>query len=82
MIDVREPGELPVANDFANIKIPLTQLSENTSLIKSDTVVTFCQSGVRSLQAVKILSGIFGADKRVYSLRDGILGWNKQKQTV
>jgi adenylyltransferase/sulfurtransferase len=82
VIDVRERDELPVANDFANIKIPLTQLSENTSLIKSDTVVTFCQSGVRSLQAVKILSGIFGAGKKVYTLRGGIVEWKKQKQTV
>jgi rhodanese-related sulfurtransferase len=27
---------------------------------KSDTVIAFCQSGKRSLQAAKILSGIFG----------------------
>jgi len=51
-------------------------------LIKSDTIVAFCRSGNRSLQAVKILSGIFGEGKKVYSLRGGIVEWKKQKQTV
>jgi len=82
VIDVREPYETPLANDFHNIKIPLTQLSENTSLIKSDTIVAFCQRGNRSLQAANILSGIFGSGKKVYSLRGGIVEWMKQKQTV
>ena len=82
VIDVREPDEMPVANEFSNIKIPLAQLSKNTSLIKSDTIVAFCRSGNRSLQAVKILSGIFGEGKKVYSLRGGIVEWKKQKQTV
>jgi sulfur-carrier protein adenylyltransferase/sulfurtransferase len=82
VIDVREPYEMPVANDFSNIKIPLAQLTENISLIKSDTIVTFCQTGNRSLQAVRILSGIFGAGKKIYSLRGGIVEWKKQKQTV
>ncbi|MFI5132568.1 MAG: molybdopterin-synthase adenylyltransferase MoeB [Chitinophagales bacterium] len=82
VIDVREPGEMPVVNDFSNIKIPLAELSANTSLMKSDTIVAFCQSGKRSLQAVKILSGIFGGDKKIYSLRGGIIEWKKQKQTV
>jgi adenylyltransferase/sulfurtransferase len=82
VIDVREPGEMPVVNDFSNIKIPLAKLSENTSLIKSDTIVAFCQSGQRSLRAVKILSSIFGEDKKIYSLRGGIVEWRKLKQTI
>jgi sulfur-carrier protein adenylyltransferase/sulfurtransferase len=82
VIDVREPGEMPAVNDFSNTNIPLAQLSANTSLIKADTIVVFCQSGKRSLQAVKILSGIFGAEKKIYSLRGGIVGWKKQRQTI
>ncbi|HLG39538.1 MAG TPA: HesA/MoeB/ThiF family protein [Chitinophagaceae bacterium] len=82
IIDVREPHELPEANEFANIKIPLAQLTDNTGLIKLDTVIIFCQTGKRSLQAAKILSGIFGDRKKVYSLRGGIVEWKKQKQTV
>jgi len=82
VIDVREPGEMPAVDDFSNFKIPLAKLSENTSLIKSDTIVAFCQSGQRSLRAVKILSSIFGEDKKIYSLRGGIVEWMKLKQTI
>ena len=82
IIDVREPHELPEVNEFLNIKIPLGQLADNISLIKSDTVVTFCQTGKRSLQAIKILSGIFGEAKKIYSLHGGIVEWKKQQQKI
>src|SRR5258705_2405432 len=82
VVDVREVHEMPTVNEFDHIKIPLAQLADNTSLIKSDTIIAFCQSGKRSLQATKILSGIFGDTKKVYSLRGGIVEWKKQKQTI
>jgi molybdopterin/thiamine biosynthesis adenylyltransferase/rhodanese-related sulfurtransferase len=78
VIDVREPHELPKANEFSNIKIPLSQLPRNYIEIRSHSVVTFCQTGSRSLQAVKILKGIFGTEKKVYSLRGGILEWQRR----
>jgi len=82
IIDIRDPHELPEVNEFSNIKIPLALLADNTGLIKSETVITFCQTGTRSLQATRILSGIFGDKKKVYSLKGGIIKWKKQKQTV
>jgi adenylyltransferase/sulfurtransferase len=82
VIDVRELHELPRANEFPNIKIPLSQLANNTGEIRSDTVITFCQTGTRSLRAARILNGIFGENKKIYSLRGGILEWKKQNQTV
>src|SRR6187399_811838 len=82
VVDVREPHEVPAVNEFVHIRIPLAQLADNTSLIKSDTVIAFCQSGKRSLQAAKILSGIFGNSKKIYSLRGGIVEWKKHKQPV
>lgn len=82
IIDVREPGELPSVTEFKNIKIPLNQLNNQKDLIQTDTVIVFCQSGKRSLQAVKILSSIFGNTKNIYSLKGGILQWKKQHQTV
>ena len=82
IIDIRELHELPEINEFSNIKIPLALLGDNTDLIKSETVITLCQTGKRSLQAARILSGIFGDKKKVYSLRGGITEWKKQKQTV
>jgi molybdopterin/thiamine biosynthesis adenylyltransferase/rhodanese-related sulfurtransferase len=80
VIDVREPNELPVVDEFSNIKIPLAQLADNSGRIKCDTVIAFCQTGRRSLQAVRILSGIFGNTKKVYSLKGGITQWKNQKQ--
>ena len=80
IVDVREPYEMPVVNEFTHIKIPLGQLADHTSLINSDTVIAFCQSGRRSLQAAKILSGIFGDAKTIYSLRGGIVQWKKDRQ--
>ena len=82
VIDVRELHEMPAVNEFDHIRIPLAQLADNTSLIRSDIVIAFCQSGKRSLQAAKILSGIFGDKKNIYSLRGGIVEWKKHKQTV
>lgn len=82
IIDIREPHELPEVNEFSNIKIPLAQLAGNTGLIKSETVIAFCQTGTRSLQATRILSSIFGDKKKIYSLRGGIVEWKKQQQTV
>ena len=77
VIDVREPYELPVIEVFAHQKIPLQELAENLSLINSNTVVTICQSGKRSLQAAKQLAAIFGTSKKIYSLHGGITAWKQ-----
>jgi sulfur-carrier protein adenylyltransferase/sulfurtransferase len=82
VIDVREPHELPEINEFQNIKIPLAHLINKTREIRSDTVIIFCQTGNRSLHAAKILKGIFGEKKKIYSLRGGIIEWKRQNQTV
>jgi adenylyltransferase/sulfurtransferase len=82
VIDVRELHEIPTVNEFDHIRIPLAQLSENSSKIKSENVIAFCQSGKRSLQASKILNSIFGHTKKVYSLRGGIVEWKKQQQII
>lgn len=82
VIDVREPHEFPEANEFINKKIPLGQLAEHTNELRSETIIIFCQTGKRSLQAMKTLSGIFGDAKKIYSLKGGIIEWKKQKQTV
>jgi len=84
VIDVRELNEFPQVNEFPNIKIPLVQLKDKTGILNSDSIITFCQTGSRSLQAAKILSSIFGDKKKIYSLRGGILGWKQDqaKQSV
>lgn len=82
IIDVREVYEMPEVTEFATIKIPLAQLTENKDKVLSDTVVVFCQSGKRSLQAAKILTGIFESTRKVYSLKGGILEWKKQNEEI
>ena len=79
VVDVRELHETPTVNEFDHIRIPLAQLADNSSVIRSGNVIAFCQSGKRSLQAAKILSGIFGDTKKVYSLRGGILQWKQDR---
>ena len=78
-IDVRKENELPEITEFNHQKIPLSLLKENLSSITADTVIFFCQSGKRSLQAAKLLSATFGQRKKVYSLKGGILQWKKEQ---
>jgi adenylyltransferase/sulfurtransferase len=80
VIDVREPDETPVINEFHHQKIPLKQITEPMPEVKADTIVVFCQSGKRSKQAAILLSGIFGTRKKIYSLKGGIENWKKQHQ--
>lgn len=80
VIDVRELHEQPTVNEFEHIRIPLAQLADNSSRISAENVIAFCQSGKRSLQAAKILNGIFGDTKKIYSLRGGIVEWKKKQQ--
>jgi adenylyltransferase/sulfurtransferase len=77
IIDVREPGEYPLVTEFYHIQIPLSQLREKAASIPGDTIILFCQSGKRSLQAVQYLSGLA---KNIYSLKGGILHWKANHQ--
>lgn len=79
VIDVREPDELPEATGFEYSRIPLSTFKEKTGTIKNKTVVLFCQSGKRSLQAAQWLFDTFGESKKIYSLQGGILNWLKNK---
>jgi len=82
ILDVRNLHELPEAHEFSSIQIPLAQLKDNLALVQADTVIAFCNTGKRSLQAAKILFGIFGDKKNIYSLRGGLLEWKKLQETV
>jgi sulfur-carrier protein adenylyltransferase/sulfurtransferase len=78
VIDVREPDEMPLIDEFPYHRVPLNQLPDNTPLMKSNTVVTICQSGKRSLKAAKQLTVMFGASKKIFSLRGGIIQWKQE----
>jgi len=81
IIDIRELGETPIPTDFSFIQIPLSQFNKNIATIKKETIIVFCQSGKRSLQAAQILFDTFGETKIIYSLQGGITEWVKNKST-
>ena len=84
VIDVREAGELPLVKEFVHVQISLSQIKDRISDINSDTIIVFCRSGKRSLQAAQLLSDIFGTSKKIFSLHGGIISWlekNKTQQT-
>jgi predicted sulfurtransferase len=44
----------------------------------ADTVLFFCQTGVRSAQAARWVTEKYRNEKMVYSLQGGIINYNKQ----
>ncbi len=46
----------------------------------ADTVLFFCQSGIRSAQAARWMTDTYGNEKIVYSLQGGILHYKKQHE--
>jgi len=78
IIDVREFGEQPAVTEFSHVHIPLSELNGKKPQLDGDILITFCQSGGRSLQAAKFLSDSFGNSKAIYSLRGGIVKWKAQ----
>lgn len=79
--DVREYDELPVVTEFQHIHIPLGSIENDFPDTENDTIVVFCQSGKRSMQAVKLLTGKFGNSKTIFSLAGGILQWKMEQSS-
>jgi adenylyltransferase/sulfurtransferase len=80
-IDVRELNEQPLPTGFNYIKIPLSEFKGKAASIENETIVLFCQSGKRSLQAAEWLFDTFGESKKIYSLKGGILNWINHPST-
>src|SRR5918993_251756 len=75
IIDVREAGESPIVNSFPHRNIPLSNFKKEVREINGDTIIVFCQSGKRSMQAAQLLFDTFGTSKIIYSLKGGIMNW-------
>ncbi|MEO8116051.1 MAG: HesA/MoeB/ThiF family protein [Bacteroidota bacterium] len=77
IIDVRELDELPVVDEFFFTQIPLSKFDEAIKNISpKNKVVVFCQTGKRSLTAVKMLNKRFPGCSAL-SLKGGIEAWKK-----
>jgi molybdopterin/thiamine biosynthesis adenylyltransferase/rhodanese-related sulfurtransferase len=79
IIDVRESGEIPHIEHMKHIHIPLSKLREQIPEIDAETIVLLCQTGKRSTVAAEILSKHYGKSRKIYSLKDGIAAWQKNK---
>lgn len=81
LLDVREPNEQPKLCDFESINISLQALLNNTEKFsQAETILVFCQSGIRSQKAVIELSNKF-SHKKIYSIDGGILKLNVPANT-
>lgn len=78
VIDVREPGELPLVQAFGHQQLPLSRLLTEAAAIKDQTIIVFCQSGQRSVVAANLLA----ANNTVYNLQGGILGWQAWQSSI
>lgn len=75
IVDVREKDEWPVVTQFSHLHIPLAQLMQHTAWLTEPTIVIFCISGIRSVQAALQLTNHFGSAKKILSVKGGIQAW-------
>lgn len=78
VIDVREKGELPFVTNISHLQIPMSVFEEKIADIQQQTIILFCQHGVRSLHAAEIIQDKYGVSKEVYSLKGGIVKWQHE----
>jgi adenylyltransferase/sulfurtransferase len=78
IIDVRESGETPDIEHIRHINIPLSKLKEQIPEIDAETIVLLCQTGKRSKVAAEILSQHYGKSRKIFSLKYGIAGLQKE----
>lgn len=72
LVDVREKDERPILDGFSYRSMPFSQIEGNKNVVgDSELVLLFCQSGIRSLKAMKILQREFPG-KRIHSISGGI----------
>jgi adenylyltransferase/sulfurtransferase len=72
LIDVREADEYPKLEGHQYHSVPLDLLDEkHQEWINSELILLFCQSGIRSLKAVKMLEKHFPG-KKIHSISGGI----------
>ena len=72
IIDVRTPEEYSREHISGAINIPLDMI-DSISIDTSSKIVVYCQSGMRSKQAVEKLAKL--GYKNLYNLDGGLLNW-------
>jgi molybdopterin/thiamine biosynthesis adenylyltransferase/rhodanese-related sulfurtransferase len=72
LVDVRELDELPVIIGLPVKQVPMSVLEINFDTFDKHTIILFCQSGKRSIKVAARLDEIFGEEKKIYSLKNGV----------
>ena len=75
VIDVRERGETPLVTSIPHRQIPMSQFSHELENIEGETILLFCQHGIRSVYAAELLQEHPGARRKVFSLKGGVAKW-------
>jgi adenylyltransferase/sulfurtransferase len=75
VIDVRERGETPLVTTLPHRQIPMSQFSRALAGIEEETILLFCQHGIRSVYAAELLQEHFGSRRKVFSLKGGVAKW-------
>lgn len=74
-IDVRTPGEYKVNHRKPFKNIPLSNLTSKTDkLDKENDIVVICQSGMRSMQAAKLLKK--QGFQKIFNVKGGMSAWH------
>jgi sulfur-carrier protein adenylyltransferase/sulfurtransferase len=81
IIDIREAFEKPKIDHFHHQKHPLSAWERAVPSFQESTIILFCQSGKRSLDAAKKMSE-FSKGKTILSLKGGILHWQNKYQNI
>ena len=75
LIDVRQPDEYEKGHIPGAILIPLPELPDKLSELKSDrSIVTYCRLGRRSLAAAQLIAD--EKDTEVFTIDGGIMAWD------
>lgn len=78
IVDVREPGEVKANENFSDLRLPMSVLTNELSALKlPDQLVLVCASGVRS-EKVRGMFKKFFPEKKVLSLKGGLLACKDQ----
>ncbi len=76
MLDVRTNREFGQGHIPGAIHVPLTEIGTRVKKLKKDKeVVVYCQSGSRSIWAIKRLIGM--GYKKLYNLKGGYHAWKR-----
>ncbi len=77
ILDVREPFEEQICKIYGSRLIPLIDLPRRVNeLDTAEDIVVYCRSGLRSAQAVRLLSTMGFTKAR--NLKGGILAWGRE----